>query len=161
LLLTQSGQIIFAGLKLRSVVFYRVLNNRHQRGTFMKTRYTVALSMLAGVAIGAFAIQGLHAQAKPRAFVVAEVDVTNQEGFTKEYVPLAVKALTDSGNKPLARGGKTATIEGAPPKRVVINSFDSVDQAVAAYNSPAYKEARKIGNKYATFRIYAVEELAK
>jgi len=127
----------------------------------MKTRYTVALSMLAGVAIGAFAIQGLHAQAKPRAFVVAEVDVTNQEGFTKEYVPLAVKALTDSGNKPLARGGKTATIEGAPPKRVVINSFDSVDQAVAAYNSPAYKEARKIGNKYATFRIYAVEELAK
>jgi len=127
----------------------------------MKTRYTVALSMLAGAAIGAFAIQGLHAQAKPRAFVVAEVDVTNQEGFTKEYVPLAVKALTDSGNKPLARGGKTASIEGAPPKRVVINSFDSVDQAVAAYNSPAYKEARKIGNKYATFRIYAVEELAK
>jgi len=127
----------------------------------MKTRYTVALSMLAGAAIGAFAIQGLHAQAKPRAFVVSEVDVTNQEGFTKEYVPLAVKALTDSGNKPLARGGKTASIEGAPPKRVVINSFDSLDQAVAAYNSPAYKEARKTGNKYATFRIYAVEELAK
>jgi len=127
----------------------------------MKSRYTVALSMLAGAAIGAFAIQALHAQAKPRAFVVAEVDVTNQDGFTKEYVPLAVKALTDSGNKPLARGGKTATIEGAPPKRVVINSFDSLDQAVAAYNSAAYKEARKIGNKYATFRIYAVEALAQ
>jgi uncharacterized protein (DUF1330 family) len=117
--------------------------------------------MLAGAAVGAFAIQALHAQAKPRAFVVAEVDVTNQDGFTKEYVPLAVKALTDSGNKPLARGGKTATIEGAPPKRVVINSFDSLDQAVAAYNSAAYKEARKIGNKYATFRIYAVEALAQ
>jgi uncharacterized protein (DUF1330 family) len=87
--------------------------------------------------------------------------VTNQDGFTKEYVPLAVKALTESGNKVVARGGKTATLEGSPPKRIVINSFDNLDQAVAAYNSPAYKEARKIGNKYATFRIYAVEELAK
>jgi len=127
----------------------------------MKTRYTVALSVLAGVVLGAAAIQGLHAQATPRAFVVAEVDVTNQDGFTKEYVPLAVKALTESGNKAVARGGKTATIEGAPPKRVVINSFDNLDQAVAAYNSAAYKEARKIGNKYATFRIYAVEGLAQ
>ena len=127
----------------------------------MRTRYTVALSVLAGAALGAAAIQGLHAQAKPRAFVVAEVDVTNQDGFTKEYVPLAVKALTEGGNKAVARGGKTATIEGAPPKRVVINSFDTLDQAVAAYNSAAYKEARKIGNKYATFRIFAVEGLAQ
>ena len=87
--------------------------------------------------------------------------MTNQEAYAKEYVPLAVKALTDAGNKVVARGGKTAAIEGAPPKRIVINSFDSLDQAVAAYNSPAYKEARAIGNKYATFRVFAVEELAK
>ena len=127
----------------------------------MKTNYKIAIALVAGAAIGGAAIQGLHAQAKPRAFVVAEVDVTNQDAFIKEYTPLAVKALTESGNKVVARGGKTATIEGAPPKRIVINSFDNLDQAVAAYNSPAYKEARKIGNKYATFRIYAVEELAK
>ena len=127
----------------------------------MKANYKVAIALVAGAAIGGAAIQGLHAQAKPRAFVVAEVDVTNQDAFTKEYVPLAVKALTESGNKVVARGGKTATIEGSLPKRIVINSFDNLDQAVAAYNSAAYKEARKIGNKYATFRIYAVEELAK
>jgi uncharacterized protein (DUF1330 family) len=36
-----------------------------------------------------------------------------------------------------------------------------LDQAGAAYNSAAYKEARKIGNKYATFRIYAIEGLAQ
>ena len=127
----------------------------------MKANYKVAIALVAGAAIGGAAIQGLHAQAKPRAFVVAEVDVTNQDAFIKEYTPLAVKALTESGNKVVARGGKTATIEGSPPKRIVINSFDNLDQAVAAYNSAAYKEARKIGNKYATFRIYAVEELAK
>ena len=126
----------------------------------MKTHYTVALAMLTGIAIGAVAMQGLHAQAKPPAFVVAEVDVTNPDGFTKEYVPLAVKALGAAGSNPLARGGKVVTISGAPPKRIVINRFDSLDQAVAAYNSPAYKEARAIGEKYGTFRTFAVEGLA-
>jgi len=127
----------------------------------MNTCLTVSLAMLTGMAIGGFAVQGLHAQAKPSAYVVAEIGLTNQEAFLKEYTPLAVKALADSGNKALARGGKVVAIEGAPPKsRIVINSFPSLDAAVAAYNSPAYKEARKIGNKYATFRLYAVEGLA-
>jgi uncharacterized protein (DUF1330 family) len=77
--------------------------------------------------------------------------VTNQEAFLAECTPLAIKALTDSGNKALARGGKVVAIEGTPPKsRVVINSFLSLEAALAAYNSPAYKEARKIGNKYGT-----------
>lgn len=31
--------------------------------------------MLAGIAIGAVAIQGLHAQAKPKAFVITETEV--------------------------------------------------------------------------------------
>ena len=127
----------------------------------MKTRYIVTLAMLAGAALGAAAIQGLHAQAKPPGYVVAEIDISNQEAFLKEYTPLAIKALTDSGNKPLARGGKVVAIEGAPPKsRIVINSFPSLDAAVAAYNSPAYKEARTVGNKYGKFRLYAVEGLA-
>jgi hypothetical protein len=33
----------------------------------MKTHYTVALSICAGLAIGAAAVQALHAQAKPPA----------------------------------------------------------------------------------------------
>ena len=128
----------------------------------MKSYYKVAIALVAGAAIGAAAVQGLHAQAKPLGYVVAEIDVTNQEAFLKEFTPLAVKALADSGNKALARGGKVVAIEGTPPKsRIVINSFPSLDAAVAAYNSPAYKEARKIGNKYGTFRLYAVEGLAQ
>lgn len=120
--------------------------------------------MLAGVTLGAAAVQGLHAQAKAPAFVVAEIDVTNQEGFVKEFAPLAVKALGESGAgyKAIARGGKTVSIEGAPPKsRIVINHFDSLDAAMAAYHSAAYKKAREVGNKYASFRIYATEGVAQ
>ena len=62
--------------------------------------------------------------------------------------------------KALSRGGKIVSIFGGPPKgRVVINLFDSLDEAIAAYNSPDYKAAKVIGDKYATFRTYAVEAL--
>ncbi len=125
----------------------------------MKTQYTVALSLLVGVAVGAAAIQGLHAQAKPPAYVVAEIELSNPEAFVKEFAPLAQKALaTGAGYKAMARGNKTVSIEGAAPKsRIVINHFDNMDEALKAYNSQAYKDARKIGDKYAKFKIYATE----
>jgi len=128
----------------------------------MKIYYTVGLSMLAGAVLGAGAIQGLHAQAKPPAFVIAEIDVSNPDAFAKEFGPLAVKALgeNDSGYKALARGGKTVGIEGDPPKsRIIINQFADMDKALAAYNSPDYKAAKVIGDKYAKFRLIAVEGL--
>lgn len=119
----------------------------------------MALAILASAGFGAAAVQGLHAQAKP-AYVIAQIDVTNQDGFAKEFAPLAVKALGagDPGYKALARGGKTVSIEGDPPaSRIVINVFTDMDHAIAAYNSPDYKAARVIGDKYARFRIFAVE----
>lgn len=127
----------------------------------MKTHYDVSLSMLAGVGVGAAAVQGLHAQAKPSAYAVVEIDVTNQDAYTKEYLPVAGKALTDAGGKFLARGGKVAAIDGEPPKpRVVVLSFESLDKAQAAFASPAYREGRKTGDKYAKFRVFAVEGLS-
>jgi hypothetical protein len=42
----------------------------------MKTRLTVASSMLEGIAIGALAVRGLNAQAKPPAYVIAEIAPT-------------------------------------------------------------------------------------
>lgn len=46
---------------------------------------------------------------------------------------------------------------GTPPKRVTIQAWDSLDALNAWYKSEAYQEALKIGQKYATFRRYAVE----
>src|SRR5437588_13046186 len=78
----------------------------------MKTRYTAAIATLAGIAIGGMAVQALHAQAKPRAYAVIEIDVLNQDAFFKEFVPVAVKIIMDQGGKFLARGGKLVNIEG-------------------------------------------------
>ncbi len=126
----------------------------------MKTRYAVALSLLAGVALGAAAVQGLHAQAKPPVYLVSEIDVTNVDAYTKEYVPLARAAIKKSGGKLLAASQNVASLEGAPQKsRVTINVFDSLQQAQASRTSAEYREARKIGDKYAKFRAFVVEGL--
>ncbi len=127
----------------------------------MKTRTTVALSMLAGVAVGAAAVQALHAQAKPPAYVIAEIDVTNVEPYDRDYVPPAAKAIRDGGGKYIVRGGATAAIFGEPPKpRIAVMVFESMEKAHAAFGSAAYKEAKKVGDKYAKFRVYAVEGLS-
>jgi len=128
----------------------------------MKTRYAVGLAAVVGFGLGGVAIQGLHAQAKPPAYAVVEIDVTNQDAFLKEYSPIAGKAITGGGGKYLARGGKNVTIEGEPVKpRTVVIQFDSIEKAQAAFTSSEYKEGRKIGDKYAKFRIWAMEGLAQ
>ena len=126
----------------------------------MKSNYKLAIAMLAGFGLGAAAVQGLHAQAKPPAYVISEIDVVDKDAYAKEYLPLAQKALRDSGQKQLAAGGKTAALSGESPKaRIVLSVFESLEKAQAAYTSPAYLEARKIGDKYAKLRIFAVEGL--
>ena len=90
--------------------------------------------------------------------MVAEIEVTNQDAYMKEYAPTAGKALTDAGGKYLARGGKVVGIDGdAPKKRVVIIEYENLEKAQAAFASAPYRENRKIGDKYAKFRIFAIE----
>jgi uncharacterized protein (DUF1330 family) len=126
----------------------------------MNAHIKLGLVTLFGFGLGVIAMDRLHAQARPPAYVISEIDVGNVDAYTKEYVPLATKALAESGQKRLASGGKTIAISGAPPaSRIVLSAFDSLEKAQAAYSSPAYLEARKIGDKYGTLRIFAVEGL--
>jgi uncharacterized protein (DUF1330 family) len=123
----------------------------------MKMHSVVLVSVVAGAMAGAAAMQALHAQAKPPAYVVGEIDVKNPELFAKEYVPNASKAIRDGGGKYLVGGGKSVSFYGEPPRRIAIMAFDNLEKAEAAFNSAAYREAKAAGDKYATFRIYAVE----
>jgi uncharacterized protein (DUF1330 family) len=124
------------------------------------TRSLIALAILAGFGLGAVTVHVLHAQAKPPVYYFAEIDITNMDGYVKEYAPLAQASIKNSGGRLLAAGSKTTTFEGAPPKsRVAIQVWDSVESIHAWRNSDAFKFARKIGDKYAQFRAFAVEGL--
>ena len=57
------------------------------------------------------------------------------------YAQLAGPALAAAGGRFLARGLPAKVTENGLMERTVIIEFDSVEQAVAAYNSAGYKKA--------------------
>ena len=123
----------------------------------MKTLYAIALAVLAGLGLGAVAVQGLRA-AKPAAYYISEIVVRDIDPYLKEYLPKVKASVKAFGGKSLAGGDKIIPIEGYPPKhRIALVMFDSLDQLMAWRNSPQYKENRKISDKYATVEAYAVE----
>jgi uncharacterized protein (DUF1330 family) len=132
-------------------------------GQIMKKRFAVSLAILGGFGLGAIAVQSLHAQSKPPAYYVVELEVLNADGYAKEYAPLATKVILDSGGTVLARGGKTISFEGAPVKgRIVVVSFDNMDKVIAWRSSAAYKEITPLREKYSKIvRAFAVEGPAK
>jgi uncharacterized protein (DUF1330 family) len=57
------------------------------------------------------------------------------------YAKLAGPALTAAGGRFLARGLPARVYESGLEQRTVLIEFDSVAQAVAAHDSPAYQQA--------------------
>ena len=122
----------------------------------MRTRNALALAMIAGVGIGAFCVRGLQADTQPPVYMIGMVDVSNADGYAKEYLPPARASIKAHGGVTLAAGSGTV-IEGSPPgKRFVILRWDSLEQLKGWRDSPEYVEAHKNGMKYASFTVVAV-----
>jgi uncharacterized protein (DUF1330 family) len=152
------GAVLAAQARLGSSVSYIFCKSEEN---VMDRYITATLVLIAGAGIGAAAVQVLHAQVRSPAYNIAEITVTNDEGYNKEYVPPIVKSIQESGGKFIVRGGKAISVLGLPSApRVVIIQFDSLDKAQAWVNSPAYKAAQSIGEKYATFRACQVEGIS-
>jgi uncharacterized protein (DUF1330 family) len=114
--------------------------------------------------IGAAAVTGLHAQSKPPVYLITEIDVTNPEAYAKEFAPAAQKTVQAAGARFAVIGGTAGVgakpitaMAGTPPKRITIQVWDNMDKLNTWYNSADYQAALKIGEKYATFRRFAVE----
>jgi uncharacterized protein (DUF1330 family) len=124
-----------------------------------KMKYSIGISLVVGAAIGAVAVQGLHAQATLTAYSVSEIEVTDQAG----YAPISAILQAEnqkSGAKTLTRGGKVDAVEGTAPKRVVVNQWKSADEAKKFYSSPAVKKAFEDRKKFTTSaRTFIVEGL--
>jgi uncharacterized protein (DUF1330 family) len=124
----------------------------------MKTRPVAALALLAGAAIGAVAVQGLHAQTKAPVYLVTETDISDVDAFVKEYLPVVLPTIKAAGGRRVAAGQNIVVFEGpSPGTRVAINAFDSLEAVQAWRASADFKAARTIGEKYAKFRSFAVE----
>ena len=127
----------------------------------MKTKYTVALSVLAGTAIGAAAMQGLHAQGtKLKAWSVGEIEPISGATVSDVYLKAVREEITKSHGHALRTvRGRVVKIEGSdPPKSVAIVEWDSLDDAVKFYGSDTWKKfAPEREKAQRTIRRYVVE----
>ena len=76
------------------------------------------------------------------------------------YARLAGPAIQASGGRFLARGGVAKTYEAGLNQRTVVIEFDSVQQALAAHETPAYQAALKALDNGAERDMRIVESLA-
>jgi uncharacterized protein (DUF1330 family) len=127
----------------------------------MNSKFKIVLAVVVGGALGAAAVQGLHAQAKPKAYTVSELE-TLDAAAQAAYVT-AVQAAQKAAGARLFNtgGGKIVAMEGAPaPKRVAITEWDSLEKAQAFYDSKAWKDLAPQREKATkTIRRYAVEAI--
>ena len=124
----------------------------------MSTKSKIVIAGVAGVALGAMAMQALHAQAKLKAYTIAETEVTG--ALPPDYLSNIRKEIEAAHGRSLRTlNGRVVSIEGAaPPKNVAIIEWDSVDDAVAFYKSKAWTDSapqREQAQK--TIRRYAIE----
>jgi len=68
--------------------------------------------------------------------------VSNPAGVA-EYAKLAGPAIQAGGGRFLTRGTPAKTFEAGLNQRSVVMEFDSVEKAIATYESPAYQAALK------------------
>jgi len=118
-----------------------------------KRAFAVVIVFCAAAIAGAAAFQGTG----KKGYIIAQVDVTNPQQYA-EYAKLTPALIEKSGGRFLARGGRTASLEGpAPRSRVVIIEFPSIERAQEFYNSPEYVAARKLREGAAVTQFVAVE----
>jgi uncharacterized protein (DUF1330 family) len=129
-----------------------------QMSAFMKTM----LAVLAGAGIGAVSMQALRAQANPPAYLVTEMTVKNEDGYTRQFLPARAKAIQDVGGKYVVRSGESVPVAGqTPAQRIVIIQFDDMDKLSAFVNSNAFKDSEDIGERYADIRVYGVQGVSR
>ena len=117
------------------------------------------MAIIGSFVLGTGIASALHAQSKPSAYLFAEIDVKDQDSYTKDYLPKAQGNIEAFGGKRIGGGFKKAiSLRGAaPPNRVVLLQFPDMD-ALKAFEAKEQKLQADLGvDKYASFRVIGIE----
>ena len=122
----------------------------------------VPMAVLAGVALGSLLSAAPQAQKAPIAYYMAEIDVKDVEDDKRVLANFPAPADA-FGGRYLARGGKSITFNGDPPRRLILVQFDSLD-AIRAWREAAVTkqfeaERKVVGSNI--LRAFAIEGLPK
>ncbi|HWC62079.1 MAG TPA: DUF1330 domain-containing protein [Rhizomicrobium sp.] len=92
----------------------------------------------------------------PKGYWIAHIEVHDPETY-KLYVQQVVPVLEHYNAKFLVRGGRADVKEGAARDRNVVVEFQSMNDAVACYNSAEYRKALAFRQKASISDFILVE----
>src|SRR5262245_44079887 len=94
----------------------------------------------------------IYARTMP-AYVIIETDVHDPQQYER-YKSAASEVIDASGGRYVARGGELAVLEGDwHPSRLVVLEFEDLEAVKRWYDSPEYREARRLRESAATLRV--------
>ena len=94
------------------------------------------------------------------AYVLAEVQVTNPEGY-KGYTAVVGESIQKYGGRFLVRGGTAHPLEGDwPERRRVIIEFPSVEAARKWWDSPEYVKPKELRRANSQGRLILLEGIS-
>jgi len=105
----------------------------------MNTNSKIAFAAILGAALGSAAVQGLHAQAKPKAYIVTESEIVDAAAAAA-YSPRNQAAQKAAGGTSFRTTGKITAVVGTAPKRVGLSEWPSADAAQAWLTSQQRKD---------------------
>jgi uncharacterized protein (DUF1330 family) len=127
----------------------------------MKPNLKLLFAALVGISIGVVCARVIRAQQVKVApgYIIAEVEVTDPATLQK-YVAKLPETLAPFNHHYVVRGGKTQSLEGEPPKGIVIIAFDCAEKAREWYESPAYEAIKPLRLSAAKSRLFIAEGIA-
>ena len=127
----------------------------------MKSKYEIGVAVIGSFVLGVGASSILHAQAKPPAFVWAEIDIKDRVGYFGNFAAQAHANIKEGGGKYLADSihrdyPNVIGLNGPPPPDVTLLQFADME-AVKAFYAKQHALEADIGSKYANFRVVGIE----
>lgn len=130
----------------------------------MRTKLRLSVTILVSLAIGIVGSRVIDAQqTKPApAYIVSEADEIVDPTAIKEYGAKVSETLAPfSGHYHFIVRGKISGLDGKAPSGAVVIAFESVEQAKAWYNSPAYRAILPIRLKSVKGRMFLAEGIPR
>jgi uncharacterized protein (DUF1330 family) len=151
--------LIALGIWMRELIF---TNNPKENA--MNRSIALGIAMLGGAAVGATAIQTLHAQAKPPTYVVIDIaKMIDPEGFKAVTSSLAAgeARVQELGGRYIIRSTTMSAVDGSPPARFVVLAFDSKEKAQGWVDASDIKAINAIRAKTTDSSAFIVDGLAE
>jgi uncharacterized protein (DUF1330 family) len=124
------------------------------------SRSKAALALVAGIGLGALAVQALHAQAKPPVFLIFDAEIKDRAAY-QPFQQAAVKAVQAQGGKFIVAGARPEVLSGDPsPNILAISQWENKEDIIRWFNSDAMKPVREAQAKYTVTRLSIVEGTA-